>query len=163
LEEVECDICDQDETAVTLTATITIDGIGGVGPGCLACTTGFDCTVFNGTYVIDLTYDTDPEADADANCYFKFGEVLIDDTCSGFATDVVATITISEPDGSGNSIITLLVDQFTLEFQASYTVATPFDCSAFGPVSMTIDFATPTHTDCCDGSALTVQLSLSTA
>jgi hypothetical protein len=156
-----CDICTQDEGAVTLTVTLTISGvtdpISGDCPFYASCT---NCESYNDTHIFDLDYDNDPGGDL---CYSKIGEPIGSAPCGGIGFSPAVSLEISSIDGSGDITITLTISDNYMIVTASYVVAAQIDCSNFGPVSMTIDSAVPKPDAwCCNPSAIAIDLSLST-
>lgn len=157
-----CDICSQDEDAVTLTAAVTIAGVTDpVSGDCVFFASCTNCNeLYNGTHIFDLVYDNTPEFNV---CYSKAFAISASSPCSGSPFAPALNVEISSIDGSGDVTITLTISDNYTAVTATCVTAAPIDCSNFGPVSMTIDSATVgPGTFCCNPSGITIDFSLST-
>lgn len=141
-----CGVCDDDDAEITF--ALTIAGVVPDGSVVFGCGNLGDCAELNATHLIPL--DNPPSQGTPGLCYGNrsvlgdFAE-LTTATCSSapFGLDYYVTATISEPVGG---LSTVTVESFRPAlpeeprwFLASAEISVPVDCSAYGPVALTID------------------------
>lgn len=152
--EAGCAICQSpNESTPTITVNATIDNVTNISCGGNRCNTHYGGT----THVWDMDLlEDDPDF-----CYgggYEPGNV-----CDPFGTgsDARFAASISKPV-AGEATLTIVQTNTDIgAFTATATLTLPFDCETFGPITLDdLTLIPGGGFDNCDGSALTLEVSL---